>query len=89
VAVFAISSADVQGHDLAEMKTVDGQRDCHREKTRMAEQSPEEEPPVLDALDAADTEFVHGSPQRQEILGLELDSDFGGWYSRRNVITRS
>ena len=67
----------MQGGYLAEMKTVDGKCDRQWEQAWTPEQSPEKEPPVLDAFDAANTQLVNGSPQGQDILRLQLDSDFG------------
>ena len=66
----------MQGNYLAEMKAVDCECDRQGEQTWTVEQSPEKEPPVLDAFYAADPQLVNGPPQCQEILRLQLESDF-------------
>ena len=67
----------MQGNYLAEMKAADCECDRQGEQAWAPEQSPEKEPPVLDAFDAADTQLVNGPPQGQDILRLQLDSNFG------------
>ena len=67
----------MQSSYLTEMESVDGKCNCQGEQAWTPEQSPEKEPPVLDAFDAAEPQLVNGSPQSQDILWLQLDSDFG------------
>ncbi len=62
---------------LAEMEAHDGKSECQGEKAWTPEKSPEKGPPVLDAFGAADTQFVNGPLQGQDILQLQVDSNFG------------
>ena len=62
---------------LAKMEAVDGECDRQWEQARTPEQSPEKEPPVLDAFDAAEPQLVNGTPQGQDILRFQPDFDFG------------
>ena len=62
---------------LAKMEAVDGECDRQREQAWTPEQGQEKEPPVLNALNAADPQLVNGSPQGQNILWLQIHPDFG------------
>ena len=62
---------------LTEMEAVDGKCDRQREQAWAAEQSPEKEPPVLDAFNAADPQLVNGPLQGQDVLQLQMNFDFG------------
>ena len=70
-------SYNMQLSHPAEMKAVDCKCDRQWEKAWTPEQGPEKKPPVLDAFDTADPQLVNGPPQGQDILRLQLDSDFG------------
>ena len=62
---------------MAEMKAIDCECDREREQARTPEQGPEKELPILDAFNAANPKLVNGSAQSQDILRLQLESNFG------------
>ena len=66
----------MQGDHLAEMETHDGQCDCQGEQARPPEDGPEKEPPIVDALDTAEPQLVNRTPQRQDVLWIQVDPDF-------------
>ena len=74
-AVDSTFSFDMQFSHTAEVEAIDGKCDRQREEPRTMQQGPEEEPPILDAFDAADTELVNGAPKSQEILWVPMNSD--------------
>jgi hypothetical protein len=52
-------STDMQFGHLAEMETINGKCDRQRKQAQTAEQGPEEEPPIMDAFDAADAQLLN------------------------------
>ena len=90
VASVACPLFDMQLDHLAEMKAVDGKRDCQGKEAWAAEQGPEEEPPVVRPFYSADPELVNGPQKCQDILRFQWSPDFRtADTTRRNVCTRS
>ena len=67
----------MQGNDLAKMVAINSKCDRQREQTRTPQQRPEKEPPVMNALHAANPQLVYRTPKGQDILRLHLNPDFG------------
>jgi hypothetical protein len=65
---FHVSSGNMQGGYLPEVKANNRECDCQGKQTGAPEERPENEPPIFGPLDPADTQSINGSPERQEVL---------------------